>query len=263
LKNKLHQLSSFVSYWLDAIDEHSLHSPFLYNFYSKVLCHPPDQKALTFIEVERAKLLKDDRSVDVDDFGSGASFARGNKRVINRIAKTSLTTRKFSQLYGRIIDYFSCRNILELGTSLGINTLYLASGETTDVVTFEGSSSLADEAQRIFDNVGAKNISIVRGNIDQTLPRHLEHAANVDFVFIDANHKYLPTITYFTQLLGRTHEHSIIVIDDIHYSGEMEMAWREIQIHARVSLTVDLFRCGIVFLNPALRRERVVLSFKD
>ena len=104
------------------------------------------------------------------------------------------------------------------------------------------------------------NVRLVTGNIDETLPEFLEHERRVDFAFIDANHRYAPTLRYFEWLVGKVHEQSVLVIDDIHYSPEMERAWKKIQQHRLVCASADIFRCGILFFDPSLNKQHVILQ---
>ena len=55
-------------------------------------------------------------------------------------------------------------------------------------------------------------------------------------------------------LIKKTDENSILIFDDIHWSEEMELAWKEIQNHPLVTVTIDLFFIGIVFF----RKENIV-----
>ena len=45
---------------------------------------------------------------------------------------------------------------------------------------------------------------------------------------------------------------TVIIIDDIHYSKEMEEAWNEIKQYEKVICTVDIFRMGIVFFREGI-----------
>lgn len=213
------------------------------------------------IERLRQQLLIDNSLIEVTDFGAGPASGAASQRKISTIARTSLSPAKYSLLYSNIIRRYNCRNILELGTSLGINTLYLASERDCRVSTFEGSSTIADVARGVFQTAAATNIKIIEGNIGSTLPDHLKATGEIDFIFIDANHRYQPTIAYFNLLVSYTHEKSVIVVDDIHYSDEMEKAWTEIKKHPRIHHTIDLYRCGILLFNPSVTKQEVVLQF--
>lgn len=163
-------------------------------------------------------------------------------------------------IYLRLAHQFDAKCIVELGTSFGINTLYLAEKGDATVTTFEGAPAVADIASLTFEFAGKKNIRLVEGSIEKTLPDFLQDVRRVDFAFLDANHRYEPTVKYFEWLSNKMHDKSVLVLDDIHYSGEMERAWRAIKNHRLVYGTADLFRCGIVFFDPSLNKQHVILQ---
>jgi predicted O-methyltransferase YrrM len=254
--DKFFQIRSFVSYWLDAVDEHSLHSPFLFDLYTRVIRSKNEGK-IAAIEKLRRQLVRDKRSIPVQDLGAGNY---PSPRTISSIARTSLSPVEFSTLYARLIRHFKGKSIVELGTSFGINTLYLAQYRDSSVTTFEGSPDIASIARLTFEFAGAKNIKLVEGNIDHTLSPFLQSVRKVDFVFMDANHRYSSTMRYFEQLLPKLTESSVVVMDDIHYSPEMEKTWKEITANRLIYTSVDLFRCGILFFDPSLNKQHVILQ---
>lgn len=242
------------------MDEHSLHSPFLFDLYTKVI--KVEQDGIPEIEKLRVSLLKTRSEITVEDLGAGSKHFNKSKRSINDIADTSLSDLRFSLLYRRIAHHIDAKNIVELGTSLGINTLYLAQKKNAKVFTFEGSESIAEVAQDTFAFASAKNIELIKGNIDSTLYSNLSRMPKLDLVFMDANHQYAPTLKYFEWLLMKVHHKSIIILDDIHSSSGMEKAWRELCNHDLVYTSIDLYRCGILFFDPSLTKQHVVLQFK-
>jgi predicted O-methyltransferase YrrM len=254
--NKFFQAKAFFSYWLDAVDEHSLHSPFFFDFYTNVV-KKADERGVDAIEQLRSKLLADTRLLKTNDPGSRQS---GKPRTISSIARNSISPLKFSALYSRMIRHFKAKTVVELGTSFGINTLYMAQCKESNVTTFEGSREVAGIARLTFDFAEAKNIHLVEGNLQNTLSEFLQTIRKVDFVFMDANHRYEPTIAYFQWLLAGITENSIVVLDDIHYSGEMEKAWNELKNHKLVYGSADLYRCGILFFDPSLNKQHVILQ---
>jgi predicted O-methyltransferase YrrM len=262
LNNTFFQLQSFISYFLDNVDEHSLHSPFFFRFYNHVVKTEIKTESVANVESYRKKLLEDERVITVEDLGAGSAFFKANSsRKVNDIARISLSPPKFSNLYLRIIKEYDLKNVVELGTSLGLNTLYLALLPSTQVKTYEGSESIANIAQELFDSAGYKNIKLIRGNIDSTLPIDMRDIDQVDFALIDANHRFAPTLNYFEILASRVSGKSVIAIDDIHASPEMERAWHSIRQHSKVQATADLYRCGLVFFDPSLNKQHVVLRF--
>ena len=249
-------IHSFITYWLDAVDDHSIHSPFFYEFY-KVFQDKTPVSGGDEIETVRTKLLNNPFPIEVTELGSSAAPTSG-KEKLSEIAIRSLAPPEMAQLYARIIKYIKAETIMELGTSLGITTLYLALRNEAQVVTLEGSKATADIAITNFEFFEKKNISVVNGSIDLTLKEALFNMRKVDFVLMDANHRYEPTMRYFDLVSKRVKEKSIVILDDIHRSPEMAKAWSEIRRNEVVYGSIDLFRCGILFFEPSLGKQHFV-----
>jgi predicted O-methyltransferase YrrM len=252
------QVKSFIAYWLACVDENSLHSPFFYDFYTQVIKRK--SKYSTLPENLRQQLLQSSQSITIEELGAGSVLTNPLRKVAD-IARVSLSDQKFSQLYARSIQHFNSKHIVELGTSLGVNTLYLAQHPSTIVATFEGAMTVAEIARDTFAFADSHNITLYEGNIDFTLEKYLRTHSKIDWAFIDANHRYEAVITYFNLLLSASHANTVLVFDDIHLNEGMHKAWKEIQKHDLVYATADLYRCGFVFLDPSLNRQHCVLWF--
>lgn len=230
---------------------HGVHSPFVFDFIKFVL--NDDKKYAGYDEIEslRKKMLHDHSIINVEDFGAGSTVIKTNQRVVSKIAASSLKPKKYSRLLHRITRYYKPTTILELGTSFGITTAYLAKGnEAAAVHTLEGAPSIATIAQKNFDELFLKNIKLIRGDFELTLPYVLHELKEINLAFIDGNHRKEPTLKYFHHLLQYASASSILIFDDIHWSKEMEEAWQQIKEDNAVTLTIDLFFIGLVFINP-------------
>jgi predicted O-methyltransferase YrrM len=254
------RVKSLLNHWLDTADEHSIHSPFFFDFYNRII---RAEKDYSFQEIEkmRGRLLSNQTSVEVKDLGAKSTHFKYDQRTIARVAATSLNDEEHCALFYRIAKSVEAKKILELGTSMGIASLYLSKVEDSRVVTFEGNPAMVSIAETNFEYFNQKNIELIEGNIDQTLPDHLQDPTKIDFALIDANHKYEPTISYFNQLARRMSDHGIIVLDDISHSEGMARAWNEIRKHDLVYGSVDLFRCGILFFDLNLNKQHFTWSY--
>lgn len=253
------EIISFFNYWLKRVDQHSLHSPFVFDFFTHVIAKPSrnDQD----IEALRFKLTHSRKAIEITDFGAGSRVTRKRHRSIGSIAKYASTPSKFSRFLCSAIDYFGYANIIELGTSLGINTLYLSKRPDTKVHTFEGDPVVASIAKEHFEEFQRENIHLIIGNIDQTLPQRIEKLKTIDLAYLDANHRYDPTLSYYELIQPLTHAKSMIVVDDIHWSKEMNRAWNELRARPEVTLSIDLFEGGLLFFDPRLQKAHYVLKF--
>ena len=142
------------------------------------------------------------------------------------------------------------KTIVELGTNMGISTLYLASNNTkARVITYEREKALTAIAKDNINKIGLHNIEIIEGDIDTTLPATINRIDNIDLLFIDANHTYEATKRYYETFKSHKSDKAIFVIDDIHWSPDMEKIWKEIISEKEVRLSIDLFSMGIVIFN--------------
>ena len=160
------------------------------------------------------------------------------------------------------MDNFQPETGLELGTSLGISSAYIAKANaTSSFTTIVGCSEIAAIAKENFASLNIKNVQQIIGNFDDELPKYLNRTEKLDFVFFDGNHRKEPTLNYFKQCLAKANDNSVFVFDDIYWSSEMKEAWTEIKKHERVTVTIDLFFLGIVFFRKEQARQDFILRF--
>ncbi len=244
--------SKFLKYWLTASNGkgHGIHSPFVFDFVANVLNDHRQYYSYQAIEDLRYQLQQDNTLLTIEDFGAGSRTGVHKQRSVASIAHSALKPKKFGQLLFRIADHYQSQTILELGTSLGITTAYLASAsQQAKVVTMEGASAVAEVAAGNFEKLGLTKIQITQGNFDETLLPTLQALKQIDLVYVDGNHREEPTVRYFQQIMSFTTENSILIFDDILWSKEMEQAWETIKSDERVLLSIDLFFIGLVFFR--------------
>lgn len=235
-----------------------VHSPFVFKFTNNVLVSKGLYYVFSEIESIRFDLKHDKRKIDITDFGSG----NYKIRKVSEIAKYSLKSPKYGQLLYRIANYFNSRSVLELGTSLGVTTAYLAASSTEIRCTsLEGCPQTAKIAQENLKKLGLKNVNVVLGNIDDTLSGVLSDMTGLDLVFFDANHRSEYVLHYFDQCLSKVNNNTVMVFDDIYWSSDMEMAWNKIKENPLVTSSIDLFEVGIVFFNPDLHKKHYKMRY--
>ena len=251
-------LIKYFKYLFSAKTAHGIHSPFAFDLYNEVINKKGDYYSFDKIEHLRKKLLLSKKEIDVTDLGTGKS----GKRIVGEIAGRSLKEKKYCELLFRLVYHFKPTAILELGTSLGITTGYLASAnKNAKVITIEGCPNTADEAKKSFESLGLNNIETVTGDFENVLSSVIRYPSSVDFIFFDGNHRKEPTLKYFEQCLEFAHKNSVFVFDDIHWSDEMEEAWEEIKSHPNVRVTIDLFFLGLVFFRKEQVKENFIIKF--
>jgi predicted O-methyltransferase YrrM len=239
---------------------HGIHSPFIFDLVSRIFRNKTDGNVVCNIEKVRKKLLSNHEKIKVNDLGSGRDKLSTNLRKVSDIARYSPVPSKYGQLLSNLASEYGKPMILELGTSFGISTMYMASGSPgTIVYTIEGSSEISEIASGNFIEAGLNNIKSLTGSFDEMLPVAFDSGEKPGLVFIDGDHRKEALLRYFSTITDASDISTVIVIDDIHYSREMEEAWREIQLNEKVSATVDVFRMGIVFIRSGITHKNYIV----
>ncbi|MDX5339171.1 MAG: class I SAM-dependent methyltransferase [Cyclobacteriaceae bacterium] len=252
------QITSYFRYWLLKEDHFSQQSPFVFTIYQGLLAFlAQNHRGDPDIESIRKKFLEDRTKIQVLDLGAGSKKVPKSKREIRKITQYSTSSPKFCLLYQYFCRLTPAERVIELGTCMGISSRYLAKGTQGQFYTLEGSPEILKASQKF---PYPKSTNLILGPIQQTLPELLNQIPKVDFGLIDATHTYEATIAYFEWLLTGSDEATILAVADIHWSPGMEKAWKEIQNHPRVQLTLDFFECGIVFLKSPGEKKHLILS---
>jgi len=244
--------------------KYHLHSPFIFDFYSKVLQNGQEYPQYRVVNRLRKELETVSRFIKRKDLGANCKDFPCDQRFVRvkDIVHNSSVSKKKGELLFRLIRNYKPSTILELGTSLGISTIYLSlAAPDSRIVTLEGCIDSANVARENFEKAGLKNIKVITGNFDEKLASAFIEMPLLDLVFFDGNHKKEPTLSYFEQCLQHIHPGSVLIIDDIHWSSGMTEAWKTICCHPRVKVSVDIYHMGIIFFKEELSKEDFILHF--
>lgn len=254
-----HLIKNYFRYYLTASNSkgHGMHSPFVFDFILHGLNNGKRYEAPKEIEDLRSELLKDNTSITIRDLGAGSRVQSSKQRTVRSLARSAVKSKKYSQLLFRLVNHYQPKNIIELGTSLGITTSYLSKANPqADIVTIEGSATVAGIAKQNFEKLGCLNVQSIVGNFDDVLPTVISQRPSVDLGYIDGNHRYDATLNYFKEFLTKSDNNTILIFDDIHWSKEMEEAWEKIKAHPTVRCTIDIFFLGFVFFRQEFKEKQ-------
>jgi predicted O-methyltransferase YrrM len=249
---------SYLNYFAKRKDEHSIHSPFVFNLYNHVVKDNRQFYSFGAIEKARKELLDDEHEIEKIDFGASG---KNGKRKISTLAKNSKSP-EYCRILFRLTDYFGCKKIIEIGTSLGISGSYLyMANKKSQFFTLEGCPNTAKVAKETFGKLKLDKATILIGEFDLNFENSLKTLGNIDLIFFDGNHTLEATIKYFNIALNYIHNDSVFVFDDIYWSEEMSLAWNEIKNHSKVKITIDLFEIGLVFFREEqMEKQHYVLK---
>ena len=260
MKKHLFRIWHYITHFMSSRNNygHGIHSPYIFNFVQSTLHCEHAYYCFNKIENIRKQNASNKSEVHITDFGTG------NNRIstVAKITNTALQSKKNAQLLFKIANYIKAENILELGTSLGITTAYLVSHSSKcNCISFEGAEEIVQIAKKNHNILGIRNIKIINGDINKTLAKSIAAYTTFDLIYIDANHNYASLMQYYEEILNKTHENSVVVIDDIYWSDGMRKAWEEIKNHPATTCTIDIYHMGIVFYKPFLHKENFKIVF--
>lgn len=258
----MQRLSSYFEHLVKARTRHGVHSPFVFDLVEKVLRPQPALPDFMAIEALRDDLFRSEQTIRVNDLGAGSRKLDLPVRRVADMARTSMKGTRQAQMLFRLARCFEPGSVLELGTCFGLTTLYLAKGaENGTVHTIEGCPQIHRIALHHFEQLRQPNIVPLLGSFSRKLPEVLARTGTLGLVFIDGHHSLAPTLTYFEQCMAQSGNDTVFVLDDIHWSREMEEAWSRIKAHPRVTVTIDLYGMGLVFLRSEQGREHFRLRY--
>ena len=248
---------------------YGIHSPFLYDYASRCLFNKEKNPDFEVIEKIRKAYLKSGKKLTVKDYGQGSRLDRAGgkppftaEKKLNRIASRSLQKPRYCRVLYHTANFFQAQTILELGTSLGISTAYLAKAcPKAKVFTLEGCPEISKVALETFKKAGTPNVIQITGEFGRELPGLLQQLGKADLVYLDGNHGYNPVMDYFSLISKHLHSRSVFIVDDIRWSKGMWKAWKALQEVPQKTLSIDLGKLGILFFDPKLSRENLMIGF--
>jgi predicted O-methyltransferase YrrM len=216
------------------------------------------------IELLRMKLESSTDKILLTDFGARKipdPKVYDKEIEEGRIVTTTVgeKCRSSSELYFwvlilfKLIRKFKPTSCLELGTCMGISAAFQASALNLNgngkIVTLEGAAPLASIAEKNFQLLDLKNVSVVEGRFQDTLHQVLNENSPVDFAFIDGHLDGIATINYFEQIISFCKDRAMLIIDNIFWSPSMKKAWQIIEGDERIKISLNLRQLGICIID--------------
>lgn len=205
----------------------------------------------------RESVKKNTTILHIKDHGAGSRVFKSNERKVSDILKHNSSDEKSARLFYRLCRYFEVKNVLELGTSLGIATHAMALSGAY-VTTIEGSPEVQEFAKNEIKKSGITNVESICSTFADFLALGKENT--YDLIYIDGHHDGQATINYFESCLNNAHLDTVFVLDDIYWSADMTKAWNHLCEHPQVTASVNLYGMGLLFLRKEQLQERFYIK---
>ena len=147
------KVKAYFLFFINSKNKHGVHSPFVYDFIQNVLSK---SAPINEIEIERNKLKKDHAVIRFKDFGQRDD----RMSTISAIAKNSLKKTKEASILAQIVYHYKVDEVIEMGTSLGITTAYIAiKNPSVNVLTIEANEVALERARKIWSDLSISTIT--------------------------------------------------------------------------------------------------------
>lgn len=256
LIDSMYQIIQFIRFYFLAIGKHRVHSPFVYSFIENVL---EDQRwfyAFDEIEFQRKALAKIDLKIKLKYNIQGAK-KQYDAYTLKSLIKTSVLNPYKCRVLFRTLEFLELKKGLELGSSIGISSSYLAKAVSPGILyCMTENAALCDLANKVHKSLNITNCNNLCKSFNEIMEETQLKFDEADFVFINGIESSRDTVRYFEQVLPFLHEKSIIIINDIYRSGKIHEDWQRIKSNKKVTLSIDLFYFGIVFFSPDFKERQ-------
>ena len=254
-----------------------IHSPFFFDLarhlegggrYVDVAYDQGLVKAIDQIESLRHRLRRSSDFIEVNDCGAGSRVFKGRFREVKKITRHVLQGKKVAFALLRVLIFWRTqgrsKKILEMGTSLGLTTAYLAASGW-DVETWEGCQQTANYARKNWKALGCEDQ--IKSQVGTFKSLMDDSQGGWDVVFLDGHHDRDATLAYVECLKTKLNPGGAILVDDIDWSKGMKGAWDKLLDDPHWNATMTwrgkgwLFnRVGEIEQHLKLRKSYISLS---
>lgn len=256
LKVQFHLLRRWFLFYRRASTLYDIHSPFVAGLVKAMLEDHRWFYVFSDILGLRDFIAQNKQVIPQSSFGAGSQIILTKGVSVAELGQTVAVGDRNGRLLFRLVNFLKPRYLLEMGTSLGLSAIYQAAGSLDgQLISLEGSPEISQLARQHVEGLGYKNIHIVNGRFSAQLPGVLQQLPQLDYVYLDGDHRLQPTLSYFESCLPHLHAQSAFVLADIYWSDEMLAAWEQLKVHSRVTLSVDFYDFGILFFREEQREK--------
>lgn len=227
-----------------------VHSPFAFNLITNVIDERCAYYAYDRIEIVRRQLLQMGAPLGTTGMSIGRATARYGIR------------KSHGQLLFRLANYFKPKQIVQVGTGMGLSTLYLT-GYSAHVqcISLEEDPARAEWARWCLERMGKRHVRVERGGYESLLPKALAQFETVDFLFFNAPERATELYGMFEKCVGHIQPDTVLVVEGLRASRAMQDFWERVKAHPATVLTFDLYHVGLVFFNKKMYRKDYIVYF--
>jgi predicted O-methyltransferase YrrM len=250
-----YRIKSFLVFLLSSTNQYGIHPPFLYKFVTQCLYKKLPKSKLKVLKQTRLKVLSSNKKLMMTDSGAGSQQFLTKERTVSKVARKAGMPLHQSKLMQKIVDYFDIKSALELGASVGLGSMAMScNNPSLNLDTVEACPNTSGIAMQHFQDLNLQNISVFNTDFQYFINK-LPQGKTYDLIYLDGHHEKEATLTYVKQLKNHIHKDSVLIVDDIYWSADMQSAWQNLCKDKDVKLSLDLYFWGILFFKPELSKQ--------
>ena len=119
-------------------------------------------------------------------------------------------------------------------------------------ITLERDTAFAALAERFLPPPSRSSIEICTGDYPELLPAALDRLSRVDCLYFDRTLDGTTLEHLFPQCLPAVHGETVCLMGGIRSSPARRRLWQQFCAHPKVTVSVDLYCCGLLFFRPGL-----------
>lgn len=248
----------FLWFLLRGKTRYYIHSPFVYDFCNSVIRKRISNETIGRIRQVKSYYNNKKDNILLKELGAGP--AGDHKVTVSAYFRKTAISDTYGALLLKIVEHYDIKQVIECGTGLGISAYWMSQAANQPaIVSIEGNKPLVDQTDSMLKHHSLSHVKLIHGSVDEQLPLLAKQITSNTLIFLDANHTREATLRYVEQIIPHVSNDTILVLDDINYSEAMYEAWRSIIQHPRVTLSINLWRLGVIFFRPELSKQEFYL----
>ena len=223
-----------------------VHSPFAYNLITKVIEEKSPYYVFEDIENFRKELLT-------------------CSNPVKTITEQETQSKNYGALLFRLVHFLKSRTILQIGSSTGLMSLYLALPlrKSSDCYSLEERKGILENISSFIEKYSLNNLHLMEDEYCVSLNHLKQKIASFDLIFINMMGDPEKTRKALSITETFIYKNTLMIIDNIRSNKAMKSLWQEIKNRQDVGLTIDLISLGLVFFNTEFHKQHYKYYFDN
>jgi predicted O-methyltransferase YrrM len=215
---------------------YGVHSPFVYDLITKVI-----EEKMPYYAFEKIRA--------------------GVQNFEPKPPKERICFHKYGALLFRLVNFFKCEFVLQVGSPEGIISLYPASAHSgCECLVLENDQTSFRKTKVLAEKAGLSNLQVECTDYLKRIEDLFRQNKRFDLIFINIpGYDNCPDI--LNLCISESKKECIFVVSGIRDNSKMKKLWKNIIQNHQVSVSIDLYSWGIFFLKNNIYKQHYKVYF--